>query len=170
DIMVYPNWIVNGGDMTYDTYASGTGQNGAIAGKTYTLEEYFVDGSLSMHDNVEDICGGNVTVDVTITAPDGKTTTKIKNIEEFKKFKFEGDPAGKDPRSYTITYKFTDARFNSKTCEHVVTVVRNAPPIPTCPSTPLTIYTDDDCKAIYNVTLDEIPTASVRYYYEKRYG
>lgn len=170
DIMVYPNWIVNGGDMTYDTYASGTGQNGATAGKTYTLEEYFVDGSLSMHDNVEDICGGNVTVDVTITAPDGKTTTKIKNIEEFKKFKFEGDPAGKDPRSYTITYKFTDARFNSKTCEHVVTVVRNAPPIPTCPSTPLTIYTDDDCKAIYNVTLDEIPTASVRYYYEKRYG
>lgn len=166
NIMVFPNYLLENGEVKYDGYASGAGQNGNNPDKVYTLQRYFDDGYLSMHDDVEDICGGKVTVDVTIINHKGEKT-KIKTLEEFKKFKFEG---GNESRSYTITYTFTDQRFNSKTCEQIVTVVRNAPPVPKCPEVPPVMYTDKDCKAIYNMSLTDIPTAEVKYYHATRYG
>lgn len=166
NIMVFPNYLLESGEVKYDGYASGAGQNGNNPDKVYTLQRYFDEGYLSMHDDVEDICGGKVTVDVTIINHKGEKT-KIKTLEEFKKFKFEG---GNESRSYTITYTFTDQRFNSKTCEQIVTVVRNAPPVPKCPEVPPVMYTDKDCKAIYNMSLTDIPTAEVKYYHATRYG
>lgn len=177
DIIVYPNWIIENNEMKYDDYASGAGQKGNTAGKNYTLAEYFTSGALSMHDDVIDVCGGKVTVDITITSPDGKIKTPIKSIEAFKTFKFEGDKAGKEARNYTIKYTFIDLRGNSKSCEHIVSVVRNAPPVPDCPTTPVELFTDDKCKVVYNLIspdipteLSDIPTANVRYYHETRYG
>ena len=166
NIMVFPNYLLDKGEVKYDFYASGAGSNGNNPNKVYTLERYFNQGYLSMHDDVIDICGGKVTVDVTITNDKGEST-KIKNLNEFKKFQFSG---GLDSRTYTITYTFTDQRFNSKTCEQLITVVRNAPPVPNCPSTPNVLYTDEDCNAIYNMSLSEIPTADVKYYYALKYG
>lgn len=169
NIMVYPNFVTTATEVKYDPYASAMGQTTDDPGKEYTLKKYFDDGSLSMHTDVEDMCGGPVTIDITITAPDGKKTV-IKTLDQFKKFKFEADKDVKKSKVYTITYKFTDARFNSKTCEQTVTVVRNAPPVPDCNTAPLTLYTDEKCQAIYNVKLDEIPTASVQYYLTTKYG
>ena len=166
NIMVFPNYLLENGEVKYDGYASGAGQNGNNPDKVYTLQRYFDDGYLSMHDDVEDICGGKVTVDVTIINHKGEKT-KIKNLDEFKKFKFEG---GNESRSYTITYTFTDQRFNSKTCEQIVTVVRNAPPVPKCPEVPPVMYTDKDCKAVFNMSLTDMPTAEVKYYHATRYG
>lgn len=169
NIMVYPNFVTTATEVKYDPYASAMGQTTDDPGKEYTLKKYFDDGSLSMHTDVEDMCGGPVTIDITITAPDGKKTV-IKTLDQFKKFKFEADKDVKKSKVYTITYKFTDARFNSKTCEQTVTVVRNAPPVPDCNTAPLTLYTDEKCQAIYNLTLEDIPTASVQYYLTTKYG
>ncbi|MEE1082753.1 MAG: hypothetical protein UH850_03340 [Paludibacteraceae bacterium] len=169
NIMVFPNYLIEKGEVKYDNYASGAGQSGNNPDKVYTLSKYFDEEYLSMHDDVQDVCGGEVTVTVTVTDHKGKTT-KIKNLDEFKKFKFEGDAAGKDARTYTIKYTFTDQRFNTKECEQLISVVRNAPPVPNCPSIPNVMYTDKDCKAIFNMTLDKIPTAEVKYYHASRYG
>lgn len=169
NIMVYPNFVTTATEVKYDPYASGMGQTTDEAGKEYTLKKYFEDGSLSMHTDVEDMCGGPVTIDITITAPNG-TKTVIKTLDQFKKFKFEADKDVKKSKVYTITYKFTDARFNSKTCEQTITIVRNAPPVPDCNTAPLTLYTDEKCQAIYNLTLEDIPTASVQYYLTTKYG
>lgn len=169
NIMVFPNYLIEKGEVKYDNYASGAGQSGNNPDKVYTLSKYFDEEYLSMHEDVQDVCGGEVTVTVTVTDHKGKTT-KIKNLDEFKKFKFEGDAAGKDARTYTIKYTFTDQRFNTKECEQLISVVRNAPPVPNCPSIPNVMYTDKDCKAIFNMTLDKIPTAEVKYYHASRYG
>jgi len=139
NIMVFPNYLLENGDVKYDTYASGAGSNGNNPNKVYTLERYFDEGYLSMHSDVIDICGGDVTVDVTITDNQNGNKKKIKDINEFKKYQFGG---GSESRSYTITYTFTDQRFNSKTCEQIITVVRNAPPVPNCPTSPIVMYTD----------------------------
>lgn len=168
NIMVFPNYTTNNG-ITYDNYASGAGQSSNNPDKVYTLSKYFDEGYLSMHEDVQDVCGGEVTVEVTITDHKGKTT-KIKTLDEFKKFKFEGDASGKDARTYTVRYKFTDQRFNTKECEQLISVVRNAPPVPNCPSTPTVLYTDDKCNAIFDMSLSKIPTAEVKYYHATRYG
>ena len=167
NIMVFPNYLLENGDVKYDTYASGAGSSGNNPNKVYTLARYFDEGYLSMHDNVIDICGGDVTVDITITDDQNGKKKTIKTLDEFKKFGFEG---GKESRSYTITYTFTDQRFNSKTCEQTITVVRNAPPVPNCPAIPPVLYTDKECKAIFDMSLSEIPTANVKYYYALKYG
>lgn len=167
NIMVFPNYLLENGDVKYDTYASGAGSNGNNPNKVYTLERYFDEGYLSMHSDVIDICGGDVTVDVTITDNQNGNKKKIKDINEFKKYQFGG---GSESRSYTITYTFTDQRFNSKTCEQIITVVRNAPPVPNCPTSPIVLYTDEKCNAIYNMSLSDIPTADVKYYYALKYG
>ncbi|MEE1062875.1 MAG: hypothetical protein UH071_04340, partial [Paludibacteraceae bacterium] len=168
NIMVFPNYTTNNG-ITYDNYASGAGQSSNNPDKVYTLSKYFDEGYLSMHEDVQDVCGGEVTVEVTVTDHKGKTT-KIKTLDEFKKFKFEGDASGKDARTYTVRYKFTDQRFNTKECEQLISVVRNAPPVPDCPSTPTVLYTDDKCNAIFDMSLSKIPTAEVKYYHATRYG
>ncbi len=167
NIMVFPNYLLDKGEVKYDAYASGAGSNGNNPNKVYTLERYFDEGYLSMHDDVIDICGGKVTVDVTITDNFNGTKNKIKDIKAFKTFQFGG---GSESRTYTITYTFTDQRFNTKTCEQTVTVVRNAPPVPNCPTSPIVLYTDEKCNAIYNMSLSDIPTADVKYYYALKYG
>ena len=167
DIMVFPNYIIENGEVKYDNYASGAGASGNNSKKVYTLARYFDEGYLSMHEDVIDICGGKVTVDVTITDNKSGNKKTIKTLDEFKKYQFGG---GNDSRSYTITYTFTDQRFNSKTCEQTITVVRNAPPVPNCPTIPPVLYTDKDCKAIFDMSLSEIPTAEVKYYYALKYG
>lgn len=167
NIMVFPNYLLENGDVKYDTYASGAGSSGNNPNKVYTLARYFDEGYLSMHNNVIDICGGDVTVDITITDDQNGKKKTIKTLDEFKKFGFEG---GQESRSYTITYTFTDQRFNSKTCEQTITVVRNAPPVPNCPAIPPVLYTDKECKAIFDMSLSEIPTANVKYYYALKYG
>ncbi len=168
DIMVYPNHMISNDGIHYDDYASAIGQDGTNPNKTYTLKEYFDEGYLSMHDDVEDKCGGLVTVEVVVVDYNGKER-KIQNLTEFQKYRFVGDPDGKKALVYTIKYKFVDARGNAKTCSHTVTVVRNAPPVPNCLD-PVVMYADEKCEAIYDLKLDQIPTATVQYFHISRYG
>ncbi|MEE0084990.1 MAG: hypothetical protein UE068_12285, partial [Paludibacteraceae bacterium] len=74
NIMVFPNYLLDNGEVKYDGHASGSGQSGNNPNKVYTLQRYFDDGYLSMHEDVEDICGGKVTVDITITNYKGEKT------------------------------------------------------------------------------------------------
>lgn len=167
DIFVFPNYTKT--TMVYDNYASGSGQDEDNPNKAYTLKEYFENGMLSMHDDVKDVCGGPVTVTVSIKDYKGLVTT-IPDLKTFKRFRFESDASGKTAREFTVKYTFTDVNGNTKSCEQVITVARNMPPVPDCDKDPIVLYKDDKCSVKYSLTLAEIPTASVKYYYEKRYG
>lgn len=146
-------------------YASAEAQGAKNPDTKYSLE-----GKLFIPKASDSYCQKPVTLEIRFSGvcvdAEGDTIVVAKDslisAEDFMKHRF---PIG----ATNVRYIFRNSVDSIHICEQVITVFSKDHPIPNgCPADP-TLYVGDDCLAKWDITLDQVPTASVTYTRDVKY-